>query len=72
MTPKEAISKLVKVYMEEESLKETIKDLKQDIKESGLNPVVLSTVAKSVVSNKIEDLVEKSEETLAAIEVSRS
>lgn len=72
MTPKEAISKLVKVYMEEESLKETIKDLKQDIKESGLNPVVLSTVAKSVVANKIEDLVEKSEETLAAIEVSRS
>lgn len=72
MTPKEAIAKLVKVYMEEESLKETIKDLKQDIKESGLNPVVLSTVAKSVVANKIEDLVEKSEETLAAIEVSRS
>ena len=72
MNQKEAIAKLVKVFTEEESLKETIKDLKSDIKESGLNPVILSAVAKSIVSNAVDDLIAKSEETIAAIAVARS
>ena len=72
MNQKEAIAKLVKVFTEEESLKETIKDLKSDIKESGLNPVILSAVAKSIVSNAVDDLITKSEETIAAIAVARS
>jgi len=53
-------------------LKETIKDLKSDIKESGLDPAVLSAVAKSLVANKADDLIKKSEDTIAAIAVARS
>lgn len=72
MNQKEAIAKLVKVFMEEESLKEAIKDLKSDIKESGLDAAVLSVVAKSLVANKTDDLVKKSEDTIAAVAVARS
>lgn len=72
MNQKEAIAKLVKVFLEEESLKETIKDLKSDIKESGLNPAILSAVAKAIVGNGVDNLIEKSEETIAAIAVARS
>lgn len=72
MDKKDMIAKMVKVFMEIESQNEILKDLKADAKEAGLNAAVLSQVAKAVVANKVDELKEKSNETLEAIEESRS
>ena len=72
MNTKEAISSLVKLYMAEQSLAEEIKDIKDVAKDSGLDPAIVSAVAKAIVKNKLDDLKSKSDEILKAIEVSRS
>lgn len=71
MNQKEAIAKLVSLFTEEESLKEQIAEVKSEIKESGMNAAVLASVAKAIVANKVDELLEKSESTLEAIEVAR-
>ncbi len=71
MNQKEAIAKLVSLFTEEESLKEQIAKVKSEIKESGMNATVLASVAKAIVANKVDELLEKSESTLEAIEVAR-
>jgi uncharacterized protein (UPF0335 family) len=71
MNQKEAIAKLVSLFTEEESLKEQIAEVKSEAKESGMNAVVLASVAKAIVANKVDELLEKSESTLEAIEVAR-
>lgn len=72
MQSKEAIAKLVRLYTQEQSLAEEIKEVKDEAKSSGLDPSILSAVAKAVVKNKVDELVEKSESTLQAIQVARS
>lgn len=72
MNQKEAISSLVKLYMAEQSLAEEIKDVKDTAKDSGLDPAIVSAVAKAITKNKVDDLKVKSDEILKAIEVSRS
>lgn len=72
MQSKEAISKLVRLYTQEQSLAEEIKEVKDEAKASGLDPSILSAVAKAVVKNKIDELVEKSESTLQAVLIARS
>jgi uncharacterized protein (UPF0335 family) len=72
MNQKDAISSLVKLYIEEESLSEQVKEIKDMAKDSGLDPAILSAVAKAIVKNKVDDLRVKSDEILKAIEVSRS
>jgi uncharacterized protein (UPF0335 family) len=72
MQAKDAIAKLVKILTEIDSLNEDVKAIKDEMKESGLNVPVLTAVSKAIVSNKVEDLVTKSTETLEAIELSRS
>lgn len=72
MQSKEAIAKLVRLYTEEQSLSEDIKSVKDEAKESGLDPSILSAVAKAIVKNKVEDLIAKSNEVLKAIDISRS
>lgn len=72
MNQKEAIAKLVRIYTEEQSLAEEAKEVKDEAKESGLDPSILSAVAKAIVKGKVDDLKEKSDEILKAIEVSRS
>ena len=71
-TIKENIAKLVRLYTEEESLGEQIKEIKEDIKASGGEPAIASAVAKAVVKGKIDELREKSNTTLDLIEVTRS
>ena len=71
-TEKETIAKLVKLYTEEESILEQVKKIKDDAKEAGFNHVVLSAVAKAIVKNKVDELSEKSEEILTAINLARS
>jgi len=72
MQPKEAISKMVKILTEIDSLNEGLKEIKDQAKESGLNVAVLAAVAKAIVSNKVDELKTKSDETLEAIELARS
>ena len=72
MQAKEAIAKLVKLFTEEESISEQVKEVKDEIKESGHDGTVLSAVAKAIVKNKVDDLVDKSNAMLAAIDISRS
>ncbi len=72
MNQQEAISQLVKLYIEEGSLAEQIKEIKDEAKESGLNPTILSSVAKAIANNKVDELKEKSEELLKTISVARS
>jgi len=72
MQAKEAISKLVRILTEIDSLNEGLKEVKDEAKESGLNVAVLAAVAKAIVSNKVDELKTKSDETLEAIEVARS
>lgn len=68
---KKFISELTKVYMEMESLSEEEKDIKTRVKESGGNPAIVAAVAKSIVKNKVDELKEKSEATVALIDLSR-
>lgn len=72
MSEKEIIAKLVKLFTEEESLSEIVKEVKAEAKEAGFNPSILSAVAKSIVKNDVDSLIEKSEETVRLIQVSRS
>ncbi len=72
MNQKEAIASLVRIYTQEQSLAEEAKDIKDEAKESGLDPAIISAVAKAIVKNKVDDLKAKSGEILKAIEVSRS
>lgn len=72
MNQKEAISKLVYIYTQEQSLAEEAKDIKDEAKESGLDPAIVSAVAKAIVKNKVDELKAKSDEILKAIDISRS
>lgn len=72
MNKKEAIAKLIKQYIQIQSIEEEIKDIKAEIKESGLNASVIANVAKAMASGKTDELKQKSEEVLDTIEVARS
>lgn len=72
MTEKEIIDELVKLYMQEESISEQVKEIKSEAKEKGYDPSVLSAVAKAVVKNKVDELIEKSEAMVKAVKVARS
>jgi uncharacterized protein (UPF0335 family) len=72
MDQKEAIAKLVRIYTQEQSLAEEAKEIKDEAKESGLDPAIVSAVAKAIVKNKVDELKAKSDEILKAIDISRS
>ena len=72
MDRKESIAKLVKQYIQIQSIEEEIKEIKSEIKAAGLNPSILSNVAKAFASGKVDELKEKSEEVLDTIEEGRS
>lgn len=71
MNRKEAVAKLMKQYIQIQSIEEEIKDIKADIKVAGLNPSILANVAKAMASGKADELKEKSEEVLETIEEAR-
>lgn len=72
MDKKTAIAKLVRLYTEEQSLAEQIKEIKTQAKDSGLEPAILSAVAKAIVNDKVDELKKKSDEILETINVARS
>ena len=72
MNQKEAIAKLVKIFTQIQSLDEEVGEIKTELKELGVNVPVTVAVAKAIVANKVDSLVEKSEVTLETIELARS
>ena len=72
MSQKEIIAKLVRQYIQIQSIEEEVKEIKAKAKASGLNASIISQVAKAIANNKVEELKGKSEEVLDAIEESRS
>jgi limonene-1,2-epoxide hydrolase len=72
MQAKEFISKAVKILTEIEGLKEVLKELKADAKESELDVATLSAVANAIVQDKCDEVIEKSEAVIEAINLARS
>ena len=72
MQAKDFISKAVKILTEIDSLNEQLKEIKDEGKESELNVPALIAAAKAIVANKVDELVEKSEAVLEAVEIARS
>lgn len=72
MSQKEIIAKLVRQYIQIQSIEEEISEIKTQAKASGLNASILTQVAKAIANNKVESLKEKSEEVLDAIQESRN
>lgn len=72
MSQKEIIAKLVRQYIQIQSIDEEIKEIKAQAKAQGLNASIISSVAKAIANNKVDELKDKSEQTMEAIEESRS
>lgn len=72
MDAKQFIAAAVKILVEIDSLKEQLKELKEEGRSSELDVATLTVVATAVANGKITELSEKSEKILDAIEVSRS
>lgn len=68
MTEKDAVSVLYRLYVEEQHIADKIKEAKDRIKEAGLNAAIISAVAKSIVTNKVTELKEKSKTIVEIIE----
>jgi uncharacterized protein (UPF0335 family) len=66
------INRLVSLYTDEQDLAEQIKSVKDDAKDKGLDPSIISAVAKAIVKDKLDDLMQKSASIISAIETSRS
>lgn len=69
---KDKFNELVKLYVEEGSISEQIKLIKDELKESGQNATAIASVAKAYASNKVDALVEKSQELIDVVEAIRS
>lgn len=72
MTEKDAIAKFTRLFTEEESLKEEIKAVADEAKESGLDVAALKAISKAIVANRLDELKEKSEALIRLVGVSRS
>lgn len=72
MSQKEIIAKLVRQYIQIQSIEEEVKEIKAEAKALGINPSIVSQVAKAIANNKVDELKQKSEETMELIEESRS
>ena len=72
MDAKQFIAAAVKILVEIDSLKEQLKELKDEGKSSELDVATLTTVSVAIASNKVDSLKEKSEKTIDAIELARS
>lgn len=60
---------LVEYFKEEEALKVSLDDLSAEIKEAGFSPTTMKTAAKAIARGKEDELVDKSEELIEAVEL---
>ena len=72
MTEKDCIEKLTRLFTQEESIKEEVKEVADEAKASGLDVAPLKAIAKAIVSNRVDELKEKSETLIRLVEVSRN
>jgi ABC-type transport system involved in cytochrome bd biosynthesis fused ATPase/permease subunit len=72
MQEKEGIAKLVNLFTQAEGLNEEIKEIKDAIKDSGGNAQVAAAVARAIVKNSSEELLDKATTTIKLVEVSRN
>lgn len=72
MEASQFIKEAVKLLVEMDSINDQLKDLKSEGKESGLDVSTLTSVAKAIAANKVDELKEKSEAILESIDVFRS
>jgi len=72
MLEKEGIGKLVKLFTAQESLDEEIKEVKDELKEAGFDPAVLVAVAKAIVKNKVDQILDKANNTIRIVDIARS
>ena len=72
MQEKDAIAAFTRLFTEEDSLKEEIKSVADDAKAAGLEVAVLKAIAKAIVADKVDELLEKSNSTIRLVDVARS
>lgn len=72
MTQNDAISKVVKLLIEIESINEQVKEILDEAKASGLDSAAIKSVASAVVKANVDKLKNKSELILNMIEEYRS
>lgn len=68
-TEKEYLELLVALEKESNSLKESIKDVKDAAKDAGYDHVALSCVAKAIAKAAEAELVEKSQKLIDTVEI---
>lgn len=72
MQSKEFIASAVNILSQIDALNEELKELKSAAKESELDVASLVAAAKAIVSNKCDELIEKSEAIIEAVNLARS
>lgn len=71
-TQKDIVEKLVRLYTQQDSIGEEIKEIKKEAKTIGYKPALLAKVAKAMTNAKASELLEQSEEIQNIIEEVRS
>ena len=71
-TQKDFIAKLVRLLTEVDSIKESIKEVKDAIKKAEFDPAILTAVAAAIVKNDVDALLTKSNDIIDAVELARS
>lgn len=69
---KDIVNRLVRLYSEQDSLNEQIKEVKDESKAIGYKSALLARVAKAIVKAKTTELLEQSEEIQEIIEEVRN
>lgn len=72
MNSKEYIAKAVNILAQIDALNEELKEIKSEAKESELDVAALTAAAKAIVSGKCDELIEKSEAIIEAVNIARS
>ncbi len=71
-TQQEIVAKLTKLYCQQDSIGEEIKEIKKEAKAVGYKPALLAKVAKAMANAKTSELLQQSEELQSIIEEVRS
>jgi len=69
---KDIVNKLVRLYSEQDSINEQVKEVKGDAKKIGYKSALLAKVAKAICAAKTGELLAQSEEIQEIIEEVRS
>ena len=68
MTNEQALDALVDALIQVDAANDSLKAVKTEIKEAGLNATILTAVAKAKIAGELEELADKSKTILEVIE----